>query len=222
MGQGCTEATVEPGAQLCFDLAVQAVPGHGGACVTDYECPGAAGGSCCNAQCADLNHDVASCGACGAACDQATTVGARCDAGACRFDSCKSGRLDCNQHAADGCECAGNACCGTGGGVCQSAHANGVGGTFYDCVPLYTYDSDEAGAAFDSATNYQGGALIFTCFGGASGDHATALCKSGTSTCVCWWYDGAGGFANAAGLVSIDNTSGDCWCPDASSDPSWH
>jgi hypothetical protein len=225
MGQGCSEASLSAGAQVCFDLTLAALPAHGGECLTDYACVGAAGGTCCANQCADLATDIANCSACGVACDTTASVGAACSGTGCRYSGCAPDRVDCNQQApnADGCECVGAACCATasGGMGCQTRHDNGVGGHFDDCVALDTYNGDQAQKAYDSAPQFAGGALVFTCVGGGS-DLARALCKTGPNSCVCWWYEGQAGFADAPGLVSLNPTGSSCPCFDVKQNAHWH
>jgi hypothetical protein len=217
LGQGCTEVTVTAGAQVCFDLSVQAAALHGSACVTNYECVGAAGGTCCPSGCADLDSDVDSCGTCGNQCAFTAVVGTRCENGACRYDSCQPGHLDCDGQAATGCECAvGTSCCGTG---CAVAHDNGIGGSWIDCTPRDTYNGTTAQAAFDSATNITGGALVFTCNAGS--DFARSLCKADSTGCVCWWYDATGSLNGTQGQVTTGPDNGHCPCPGGSK-VFWH
>ncbi len=94
----------------CADSATPAtcVEGVETACV-----PGAPADEACNGrdddcdgavdETFDLAHDIAHCGACGAACAIANGV-PFCDDGACRLARCVAGFSDCNADAADGCE----------------------------------------------------------------------------------------------------------------------
>ncbi len=40
--------------------------------------------------------------------------------------------------------------------MCQTQHSNGVGGSFYDCLPLFTYNGTQAQAA---ATAWEPGGM---------------------------------------------------------------
>jgi hypothetical protein len=72
--------------------------------------------------------DPAHCGTCATNC--ATLVHNAnmllCPFGACDYTSCDAGWADCDGNRANGCELA------------VLAHANGVGGSYYDCYPLGT------------------------------------------------------------------------------------
>lgn len=91
LGEGCTEANVAAGAQVCFDLTVGSPPDGG----DDL----AAGG--CGAPADDVNH----CGGC-SPCDQIHSAGASCVGGICVYTACRTGFADCNTGGtnADGCE----------------------------------------------------------------------------------------------------------------------
>lgn len=86
---------------------------------------------------------TADCGGCGKACDTLKSTPTSCTGGTCIY-TCMPNFFDCNKAGGDidGCECAGNGCCGTGTS-CQLAHSNGpasigLGQTYYDCAPLGT------------------------------------------------------------------------------------
>jgi hypothetical protein len=47
--------------------------------------------------------------------------------------------------------CVGTGCCGTGASAtCETKHSNGVGGSYFDCVALGTYNLTQAGRAASS------------------------------------------------------------------------
>ena len=140
--------------------------------------------------CGPLN-EVAHCSACGVACDMATGS-PYCDGSGCSY-ACNAGRMDCNASAApnaDGCECAGDGCCGRG---CQTAHRNGIGDAFYDCEDSGTFDQGQATKACAAFTGASG-----ACSASASGCDCLRVCQSvarsvcGTSggACYCWQYAG--------------------------------
>jgi hypothetical protein len=150
---------------------------------------------------------VLSCGACGVACD--TLTGApSCDGTTCRYQ-CGAGLIDCNGGQApdtDGCECATPACCGD---ACQTIHADGVGASFYDCLPPSTYTQDEA---FAACAAHAGGAS-YCGDQSCSGGHAVCDFTSPLNDCTCWGYDG-----DIAGHVYVSSS---CVCP-LTGDPSWN
>jgi hypothetical protein len=125
------------------------------------------------------------CGACGVACDTATSTRATCVNGACVY-TCAPGHIDC--HTAppngDGCECETPACCGD---VCQSTHSNGLGQTFYDCTPPQTYTRDQATAACAAYTGNSSDCGDFACPEGGE----RAVCALSLTSCACWTYTGA-------------------------------
>jgi hypothetical protein len=134
---------------------------------------------------------IQSCGACGRACETTRSTDAGCAGGACTYGGCSSGWSDCDQAQpnTNGCECHTPACCS--GGACQTAHSNGTGQTFYDCVPQGTYTLTQAMAA---CAAFSGGS------GQCSQQSTTALCSmsmqskgvcsSSGSQCWCWQYQG--------------------------------
>jgi hypothetical protein len=149
---------------------------------------------------------IASCGACGVTCDTLTGTPS-CDGHGCLY-VCSAGRSDCNAAQApdtDGCECATPACCGTG---CQTAHSDGVGGTFYDCLPPSTYTKDEALAACAE----HAGSASYCGVGNCGSSHVVCDLASPLPGCACWGYDG-----NIAGHVYSAKS---CYCP-LSKDPRW-
>ncbi|MGC4115004.1 MAG: hypothetical protein QM765_10420 [Myxococcales bacterium] len=133
------------GPNACVDLATDL--NYCGSCTTPCTRQNGTcvGGSCtCPAQkkdycagfnlCTDLQTDRQHCGTCTVSC-----------AG---LEVCREG-LCCapDGQVCDGKCCAGTACCPNG---CQTAHSNGLGGTFYDCLPLGTHTTDSARAAADA------------------------------------------------------------------------
>jgi hypothetical protein len=149
---------------------------------------------------------ITSCGACSVSCDTLTGTPS-CDGHSCLY-ACSAGRSDCNAAQApdtDGCECATPACCGT---ACQTTHSDGVGGSFYDCVPLSTYTQSEAYAACIEHSGSASFCGILACGDG----HAVCDFGSPLPDCTCWGYDRSiGGHVYAARS---------CSCP-LSSDPRW-
>jgi hypothetical protein len=103
-----------------------------------------------------------------------------------------------------------------GNGGCQLyTHANGLGQTFTDCVPLDTYDTAQATKACAAADAGTCVANSMVCFGGA-----TLECTPrGSDPCSCWSYSGstAGHVATTHGLFC----GGPNECPMAS-DNQWH
>jgi hypothetical protein len=125
-GGACVD--LQSDASHCGACGVSCGPGtcSAGACVCDpgaTECTAGAG-----TRCADLRTDPANCGACRNACPAGDT----CTGGACCGVLCGTSPALC---------CAGNACCS---GQCQTAHPNGLGQTYYDCLPLDSLTVDEA------------------------------------------------------------------------------
>jgi hypothetical protein len=120
--------------------------------------------------------------------------------------ACDAGFSDCNGNPADGCECATPGCCGT---ICQTAHNNGVGQTFFDCQSLGTYNLTQAMEACTAFTNNANQCHDLNCVG--TGD--SVVCNNGASSCHCWAYSGS-----ASGRVSA--ASANCNCP-AANDLTW-
>ena len=75
---------------------------------------------------------------------------------------------------------------GSDGGCQLYTHANGLGQTFVDCVPLDTYDTAEAAKACAAADAGTCVANSMVCFG------ATLECTPrGSDPCACWSYSGS-------------------------------
>jgi hypothetical protein len=156
------------------------------------------------------------CGVCGNVCYFDFGVSTpTCDGTKCQYGTCKAGRANCNVDAGgpdlDGCECAGNGCCA---GACQTAHSNGAGQSFYDCVALGTYNVTQATAACNAWLLGDAG----TCSSiGCTANAGTAVCVNSGGTCKCWKYDP--GTSGSNGTVSTSTSS--CICPNASH-PAWN
>jgi hypothetical protein len=162
--------------------------------------------------------------------DAARTIDAAPDTGSCNpiNGSCGGGGLtcnggfsNCNASAADGCECATAACCGS---ACQTKHVacmlganpaspctDGTGQYFYDCIAAGTFDSTQATKACTAITGSAGACVPGTCMGGHS-----IICSAGApGNCVCWEYAGS----NAGRVYKSVNPN--CYCPSATS-PTWN
>jgi hypothetical protein len=92
-------------------------------------------------------------------------------------------------------------CCGNS---CQTAHSNGVGGTYYDCNPLGTYGSSSAMAA---CLAFAGGDASrctdgWNCQDDSSIEQVCYVDASEKCQMYCWTYAGT-----AVGVLS------DCSCP---------
>ncbi len=145
---------------------------------------------------AGAGEDAADCGStgtlencetCGRSCDTKHSVNATCSGGACLFGGCLPGWSDCDSAStnANGCECETPACCS--GGVCQTAHSNGVAQTFFDCVPLGTHTEAQAMAACTAFTGNT--SLCVEAPFGACGS-GREVCSNNARTCQCWQYAG--------------------------------
>ena len=130
----------------------------------------AGGGSQCNGICEVLSNNPYSCGACGVSC----TAGQSCISGVCTSNaaSCSSGRF-----------------CGSS---CAPTHSNGLGQSFYDCVPIGTYTSATASDAAGAYVAVNGGASSggWTCPQAPSIPMVCATTSAGTPL-YCWGYTGS-------------------------------
>ena len=111
--------------------------------------------------------------------------------------------------SACGSMCGTPGCCGTS---CQFKHQNGVGQSFFDCIPLSTYSAPQANAACNAFTNNISQCLQFNC---AVSGHA--VCSTGSPvSCICWNFDGtyAGSLYN--GLAP---GQANCKCGSGANDP---
>jgi len=218
-----------------------------GTCKPDCSLNCAAGTGDCDGNpsngCEDnTNTDPNHCGACNTPCNLPHTTADGCAGGTCTVVTCAAGFYDCDGAAANGCEAAGppsgNGCCsGTNPAVTGTpmiAHANGYGGTFYDCYPVGTPGTPatyNATMALDAAASYptQPGTATtgWNCGNGTS--QVTSVCKSvdtngKTGTCTCWAY-ASGGAAGANAVVghtfsNLPTSNAGCQCQLAT-DPSW-
>ncbi len=93
---------------------------------------------------------------------------------------------------------------------CQTAHDNGLGGTFFDCSALNTFNAmtaSEAAASWNAAaaqsdlTPFCG----FGCLGAQTG-----------SACAVWCYTGV-----FQGHVHLNSIGSNCICPNSLQDPAW-
>lgn len=186
-------------------------------------------GIVCEAGWDDCNHDVsdgcevhtdtdlASCGACGAACDGPHAT-LSCIAGECKVDACLDDRTDCNADGGDGCErdldtdsahCGScNHACdapGTSGtcaaGSCSTACVSG----FHDCAGTCKRDTspDSCGTSCTPCTAPAGATA--TCTAGACG----VQCPGSESYCAGTCVDLAGDGANC-GACGHDCGGGAC------------
>ena len=189
----------------------------------------------------NTNTDPNHCGSCANTCNLPHTTADGCAAGNCTVTTCATGFFDCDGVASNGCEAPGptsgfGCCSGTNPaatGTAMIAHANGYGGTFYDCYPVgtpgtpSTYNATMALDAAASYTTQPGTATTgWTCGSGTSA--VTSVCKSTDPTgnsvpCTCWAY-ASGGAAGANAIVghTFSNTAGNkgCQCQLAT-DPTW-
>lgn len=86
--------------------------------------PCAAGLTCCDGVCANLQSDLGHCGKCGAVCAERGHAARTCTQGACVFAACMPNFGDCNKNVDDGCEVdlqQDPKSCGTCGTVCPAA-----------------------------------------------------------------------------------------------------
>jgi len=209
-----------------------------GFCVDDYCCNSACTGSCnqCNKSGALGTCSVSSAGTAGnpsctpyvcdgmfQTCPSTCTTNAQCAGGyVCTgglcvpSGSCSAGTFNCDGNSGNGCECTvGTGCCGTS---CQVQHMNGLGQNFYDCVPLGTYDSNQA---FKACAAFSGSTALCTDFGnvcnttGPPNNDTSIVCSNLYTDCACWSYAGA-----SPGLVYNDPAT-TCFCV-LPGDPTWN
>jgi hypothetical protein len=126
------------------------------------------------------------------------------------YTGCAVGRSDCNTAGADadGCECPTPGCCGA---ACQSPHHDGLGQTFYDCVPTGTHDHDQA---LEACAAFTGDATLCHVISACS--NAKTACSDGAPTCACWtWTGPSSGHVEDSGQPAPA-----CPCPSANA-PAW-
>jgi hypothetical protein len=152
-----------------------------------------------------------------------------CNGSSCLY-SCATGFDDCNTESDNtgGCACpsAAVAAQGTPGGCCgsscQTQHNNGVGGYYYDCTAIGTYNQTQATEAATSDTSQAGTISASTC--GNAPNIQYAIFKTAgdgsTGTCTGWVYQASGTYdgVNLAKTVGTTYVStgnpGDtgCYC----------
>jgi hypothetical protein len=186
--------------------------GNGGACLYDNEC---SSGSCCAGFCSDLSSNPDHCGGCANICSSNHMATRTCGGGVCN-GACAAGFANCDGNAlTNGCECAGNLCCGT---ACPPPHVNGLGQSFDDCTALgvpgnpatYTVTlANEARAAWPFTGINNAG----TC--GTGGNAAAAQIRQTPSSCAVWVYQ-----KTLAGFVHLNSANNSCICP-TNVDPTW-
>jgi hypothetical protein len=107
--------------------------------------------------------------------------------------------------------------------VCETAHSNGVGDTFYDCIAQGVYDINQASAAclaFTSNAQYCMPGGFYTCTDANDAGLGDMLCSDTSPTaCDCWGFTGA-----IAGHVSHEAAgANNCACPYPTTlYPSWN
>ncbi|WP_242395603.1 hypothetical protein [Anaeromyxobacter oryzisoli] len=193
------------------------------------------GETACGGVCVDLQSDASHCGACGVSCGLGT-----CSAGACVCDpgatEC-SGTTRCVNLRSDAANCGGcgktcseqeicsNGVCACSPGatracsnntVCQTPHPNGLGQTYYDCLPLDSLTVDEARLAAAAwapdGQPFESGLQCGNCLCRTNGTALTA------TKAAIWCYGGS----NAPGHVKVTDAA-NCFtaaCP-SPGDAAW-
>jgi hypothetical protein len=190
-GQACVDrSTDEANCGTCGTTCPTGATCTSGTC----SCPG--GQTQCGSVCADLSTDRDHCGTCTTACPAAQS----CAQGTC----CPAGQFACNTGSGTSC-CGGTACCAGG---CQTAHANGLGQSYFDCGALDTYNRTTAQLA----------AAAWSPTGGTDFDLPVGECFSRqiSNACATWCF--AGPFT---GQVNLNTISIACLLPSTGS-PRWH
>jgi hypothetical protein len=135
-------------------------------------------------------------------------TGRACSAGSCVCAGATS--LACGTNC-----CAGTACCANGT-ACQFAHSNGLGGTFYDCNPLYAPGQTTVDAARLAANAFGPGSDIL----GVCNGSCLARQNTSANTCAIWCY-GLSAFAGHATSGATINCSGLCLNFQTGPTPPW-
>jgi hypothetical protein len=218
-GRACSSTKVAAPACVAGLCAPSCDPGYG-----DCNRPIApAADDGCETSLNDVNH----CGGCDKVCQIPNAISS-CPNGSCLLKSCAPNFFDCNGNAEDGCECPGTnlgdgnkGCCR---GACQVQHANGIGSSFYDCLPLGAYSlqlaKDAAGPYYPNGTTVT--TPLITCADGKT----LMYCKRGAvgsvaTECACWTYGciGDAGVCPAIGYANKISGPTDCTCPTITDKP---
>lgn len=224
--------------------------GCGMACSTNHMLSVQCSGGNCTGSCsgffADCNGDLRTdgceraidtttdCSACNIACNSGTNNTARsCNGTTCSY-TCAANQVDCDGDInpdSNGCECAGSGCCTSGTpstyGSCQTTHSDGLGQSFWDCLPLNTYTVSQAQAAaraYDSGGAVDGTNNHYVNPKNAA-DTVDYICNSSTTknSCPCWAWNATGAYAGALGTVDLHTPSSttNCYFPLGSGFPGW-
>ena len=149
-------------------------------------CPG----TLCSGFCTTPSSDPSNCGSCGTAC----ASGVPCTSGTC------TSTVSCTGGSQPVC-----------GGACQTIHSNGVGGNYYDCNALGTYNEATAIEAATSVTGNSNLTAPGQCTGGD-----LAVSTVGQAQCVTWVYSGT----NVGHVLQNNNST--CVCPSPGVGSTWN
>lgn len=183
----------------------------------------------CPTACVNTTNDPSNCGGCGQACPtNATCSGGtcQCHAGqilcanaciACAGGVCSGGSCLCPAGPASGCSgqcCSGGTQCCTSG-ACPTQHSNGLGGSYYDCNPLYSPAQTTHAAALAAADSWNTGIMTWD---GNTVCGSYCVGRQTATQCAVWCY----GISPLAGHVGLNNLSNACTvCPTPGS-PTWN
>jgi hypothetical protein len=217
LGRGCTQTTLTPGAQICFDLSLMAASpldlsavasadlAGTTACNVASECgpDGGAGEGCCSHVCTDVGESPAHCGGCNMSCSTSHITPA-CAGGDCT-GTCDTGWGDCNgDKRSDGCEtsiatitnCSG---CGL---KCDTTFSNGAGCSGTTC----NYTSCKTGRIDCNTTAPDGDGC--ECATASTAGQGTAGCCGDGTQCQTKHDNGTGqNFYNCTALGTHDDAS---------------
>jgi hypothetical protein len=109
-------------------------------------------------------------------------------------------------------------------------HNNGVGGNYYDCTALGTYNQTQATEAATSDTAQAGTVSSGWTCSGSGGATSNSICKTAgngsTGTCTCWTYAATGSLADTVGYLYVNTvatgSNSGCYCPANTSNPTWN
>jgi hypothetical protein len=113
---------------------------------------------------------------------------------------CTTTQVTCN-----GACCDGNACC-SGGSDCQTAHANGLGQSYYDCTPLDSWTPDEAVLAAAAWAPSGSPVPVTHCA-------SPCLCTTKGTQSAIWCYAAPGAALAGKGAVSDTSACVTAICP---------